>query len=258
MQVSYGQYQQKNNRMKMRILSLSVIGILILNACISFGDFNQKKVEGNGSVIEKTRDTDDFSEIDISENIRAKIKQADDHSLTVRTDANLHDYIITEVRGNTLKIQVKDHYQLKPTEEIQVYITFEEIDEIEASSSSGVYSDSRIEAGEMEIDVSSGAEVELEIQADEITGDCSSSGSIRLKGETKKCRLDVSSGGDVWAKDLISQQVWADASSGGNITITVLETLRADVSSGADIDFYGDPGNIRIDESSGGDVDHKK
>ena|SRR6056297_986431 len=244
--------------MKIRILSLSAIGILILNACISFGDFNQEKVEGNGSVVEKTRETDDFSEIDISENLQARIKQGDEHSLTVRTDSNLHEYIITEVRGNTLKIKVKDHYQLKPTEEIQVFLTFEEIEEIEASSSSGVYSDSRIEAGEMEIDVSSSAEVKLEIKADEITGDCSSSGFIKLKGETQECRLDVSSGGEVLAKDLHSKKVWADASSGGKITITVLETLKADVSSGADIDYYGNPGEIRIDESSGGDVDRKK
>jgi hypothetical protein len=244
--------------MKLFILSASAIGILLLNACISFGDFNQEVVEGNGTVVERTRETADFSEIDISENIEARIKQADGHSLSVKTDSNLHEYIITEVDGNKLDIEVKDHYRLKPTEKIEVFITFEEIDEIEASSSSRVYTDSKIEASDMEIDVSSSADVELEIEADEITGDCSSGGSIKLKGKTEICRLDASSGGDIEAKDLMSKEVEADASSGGNITITALEELKADVSSGSDIDFYGDPDKIQIDESSGGDVDHKE
>ena len=244
--------------MKFKILSIALISFLLMNACVSVDDFKREEVEGNGTVVKKSRETADFSEIDISENIVARIKKANEHTLVVKTDANLHKYIVTEVNGNTLDIHVKDNYGLDPTEKTEVFITFEELEKIEASSGSEVHSESKFVAEELEIDVSSDAYVDLETEAREITGDCSSGSSIKLKGKAEKCRLDVSSGGDISMKDLICKEVHADASSGGNITITARESLKADVSSGGDIDVYGDPEDIHIDESSGGDVDHEE
>jgi hypothetical protein len=47
------------------------------------------------------------------------------------------------------------------------------------------------------------------------------------------------------------------ASSGGNVSSTVIEKLEAHASSGGSVDYYGEPSSIEVNTSSGGSINRK-
>ncbi|MBB4659366.1 GIN domain-containing protein [Parvularcula dongshanensis] len=65
--------------------------------------------------------------------------------------------------------------------------------------------------------------------------------------------LRASSGADLDARRLAASEVTAQASSGGAIRLTALDTLDGSASSGGDVRYWGQP-RVDASESSGGDV----
>ena len=95
------------------------------------------------------------------------------------------------------------------------------------------------------------------MDSDNLSLDASSGSDIVVSGKCGSVSADSSSGADIEARKLTCKRGSLDASSGSDIEITVTEKVTADVSSGADIDVWGDPGDRNVDKSSGGGVSFK-
>ena len=61
-----------------------------------------------------------------------------------------------------------------------------------------------------------------------------------MSGNATNAAIDVSSGGNINAKNLETKICHADANSGGNLMITVSESLIANASSGGNISYSGE------------------
>jgi hypothetical protein len=93
--------------------------------------------------------------------------QGDKESVTVETDENLQDNIITEVRGDKLVVKVED--RIRRSKSKSVYITLVNINEISISSGCHFETKSTIKAKELDLKVSSGANANLDIHADKLS-----------------------------------------------------------------------------------------
>jgi hypothetical protein len=82
----------------------------------------------------------------------------------------------------------------------------------------------------------------------------SSGADIELSGTAETVDADASSGAGIDAEDLVAETVTAAASSGASLSVHATASLRAEASSGGDIDVSGNPASRDVDESSGGDV----
>ena len=84
--------------------------------------------------------------------------------------------------------------------------------------------------------------------------------SARLKREDNSCRerrkrVEIaSSGSEIDAGALAAQTGELQASSGSDISVSLRDEVRAEASSGADIDISGNPTRRDVDASSGGDI----
>ena len=125
-----------------------------------------------------------------------------------------------------------------------------------ASASSGANIDVRNVVGTtLDLDASSGSSVSLDgIQLDTLTISASSGSDVEATGQAGHIRLDASSGSDIDAGGLNAATAELSASSGSDIAATVTRSVRAQASSGADIDIAGNPGDRDTDASSGGDI----
>lgn len=105
------------------------------------------------------------------------------------------------------------------------------------------------------LSASSGASLSATgLDASELALDSSSGARLMASGRCGALAADASSGARLNACDLACEQVTADASSGADIDVTASRAFAGDASSGADINVSGDPTEVRVESSSGGDI----
>jgi hypothetical protein len=77
---------------------------------------------------------------------------------------------------------------------------------------------------------------------------------MELKGSAKYVEMDASSAGEINGYDLEAEEARVEASSAGDIKISVTQKIEAYASSGASIRYRGNPMKTNTNASSGGSV----
>jgi citrate lyase gamma subunit len=233
----------------LRSLTVAII-ILAVSSCVN-GQF-WKSVTGHGHVVSKERKTDSFTGIKVSSGIDVYLKQGDNVTVTVEADENLHEYILTEVRGGVLNVYTE--YNIRDAERKRVYVTMKEINSVKTTSAGDVFGETPISTDRLELTASSAGDIKLETHAKNIDIDISSSGDISLSGETDMLKADLSSAGDLKAYDLKAREADVSVSSAGDADINVSERISARASSAGDINYKGDPKYVDAHSSSAGGI----
>lgn len=218
--------------------------VLFQSAAVQAGNRQTRKVEG-------------FHGVSVSTGIDLYLTQKNAEEVIVEADSEDIDKIITKVEGGILKIYVKEkswfniNWDNNPR---KVFVSFVNLDKIEASAGSDVVSQSVLKLDRLNMNASSGSDIKLELEANELSVSSSSGSDITLKGKATKIQADASSGSDINASELKTKICNASVSSGSDIRVNVTDELDANASSGGDITYYGNPAQKDINESSGGDV----
>ena len=224
--------------------------IIAISSCTHAQFF--RTVEGHGNVVTKERKTDDFTGIKVSSGIDVYLKQGNNESISVEADQNLHEYILTEVRGGVLNVY--SEYNIRHAERMRVYVTMKEINSVKTTSAGDVIGETPINTDRLELSASSAGDIKLEVHAKKIDIDISSSGDISVTGETDVLRADLSSAGDLNAYDLRSREADVSVSSAGDADVYASERITARASSAGDINYKGDPKYIDAHSSSAGGI----
>ncbi len=225
-------------------ITIALLLTLLLASCgfdIQIGDmdgFGSGK-KGNGIVTKEIRKVNqEFTEITASEGLTVYVTQAEDFEITVEADENIIDLIGTDVNNGKLKVHAIKNIG-RATK--NVYISLPNVAALRGSSGAQLTTRNRVKSDKMEIDGSSGAIVNIEIDAEELYIEASSGANLDISGATDSAEVEVSSGGNIDADDLQAKDCRAEASSGGNVTINVSESLVAEASSGGNISYTGQP-----------------
>jgi len=234
-------------------ISIALALALFLSSCgfdINIGDFGTGK-KGNGTVVAENREiTADFTGVHASEGLEVYVTQATDFSISVEADENIIDLIGTEIKNGKLKIHAIDNIG-RATK--KVYVSLPEITSLLSSSGAHLTAQNKITATTLIIDASSGARLNADTNADKLEIDASSGANIDISGSAMDVYVDGSSGANVRAKNLMTIECRAEASSGAYININVSKSLTADASSGGNISYSGDA-EITKNKSVSGNV----
>lgn len=234
-----------------RIIVTSIISIMLFSCNFSMNI--GQGTDGNGNVETENRDiSSDFNEIKVSQGLDLYITQSNDVSLTVEADENLLDLIMTEVENGTLNIYTTENIRRATSRKI--FLNFENISAIKATSGSDVHSKNTIEVDHLELKTTSGADIKLDVKTE--TLDCSStSGSdIKISGVTNLFKASATSGSDINASELIAQSSDVKATSGADISVNTTKSLTAKATSGGDIRYSGNPEKVNKSDTSAGSV----
>jgi hypothetical protein len=237
--------------------SLKSLTVAVFILCVT--TFTQaqswRSVEGNGKVVTKERKVDSFTGIKVSSGIDVYLKQGNNESVSVEADENLHEYILTEVRGGVLNVY--SEHNIREAERKRVYVTMKEISSIKTTSAGDVIGETPLNCDRLELSASSAGDIKLEVNAKNINIDISSSGDITVSGETDMLRADLSSAGDLNAYELKAREADVSVSSAGDADVYVTERITARASSAGDINYKGDPKYVDSHSSSAGGI-HKR
>jgi len=210
-------------------------------------------VRGDGEVVSKSRKiSDDFVRIDASRGLDVYITKSKNISLEVEADENLHELIETEVKNGTLYITTtKNIYSASAK---KIHLSVNHINAIHVNSGAEVYSENTFSTDKLVINASSGAHARMDLKVDELTCESSSGSEIRVAGETNYLMVSSSSGSDIDAYELKAKTCKADASSGSDIHVYVTESFEGNATSGADIQYKGNPEEVNESDNSGGNI----
>ena len=223
---------------------------LLLSAC----NFNINTGEnGNGKVVTEEREvTVDFTEVRGSAGLDVYLTQGDENKIVVEADENLLQYIETDIEDGKLHVTTSDNIGRSKSK--KVYVTFKELTNIEASSGADVTGNSVIKSQNLTLKSSSGAELEVEVFTQDLTAKTSSGADLKISGKATSLNADASSGSELDAKELLVLNCNAEASSGAEVTVNVREKLDTHVSSGGNINYYGNPVSVNSNKSHSGNV----
>lgn len=235
----------KTNKSNSALSSLSIISALLLFMFISPGNsFAQTKEE---------RHVSGFEGVSVATGIDLYLTQSNSESVVTEAKENVHKYIVTEVKGDILKIYFKQKHPFikKP---VKVHVSIKTLKKLKGSSGSDIYGQNQFNVDKLEIDLSSGSDLKFDLTANEIDCDISSGSDIKMSGKTNLLRVNASSGSDFKAFDLIAKKCNINASSASDISIHVTEELDADASSSSDVYYKGNPEKVYVNASSGADI----
>lgn len=234
-----------------KIIVTAVISLLMFS-CNFDANFGSG-IKGNGNVTSTERAINkNFTQIEISKGLDVYITQSDTESIKVQADENLQDIIITEVKGNVLKIYAQDNIRYAASKKVMLH--FKNVTQITATSGSDVFSTNTIVADKLKLTTTSGSDMELDLNTQNLECKSTSGSYLKLKGKTNNLVVKAKSGSDIKASNLIANTCNANATSGSAIIIHTTNQLQATASSGGDIKYYGNPEKADTNDGTSGSI----
>ncbi|MEM9836801.1 MAG: head GIN domain-containing protein [Bacteroidota bacterium] len=216
---------------------------------------NGKRVRGNGNTITQERKvTDEFTKVEVGSAIKVELTQDRTASISVKTDENVQDYLVTRISGGELSIYYRDNARLEMSKAPVVYVSMPVVTSIDASGASSVVTTNTFSGDELELDCGGAAQIEVSYEGASVIADVGGAGRIELSGRSEKVDLDASSAGTINASDCESKHAKVDASSAASVRVNASESLDADANSAASIRYKGNPAKLFTNASSAGSV----
>lgn len=206
-----------------------------------------------------------FTGIETSSGVDVEFSQTPNQSVTVKTEPEKQQYVITEVENGVLKIFIRNRgarnlnfNNLKiivsgpnlsklVTKSGSSFKTMTPVSEstFAASCSSGsqVSGDFKISTNTA-LEVSSGVSVKMNLETKSLALEASSGSSLKLSGKADSSTVSASSGSSVSASDFVTKSAVVDASSGASVKINTTQSITASASSAASVQYRGNPSKV--------------
>lgn len=211
-------------------------------------------MDGNGVRSTEQRNVANFNGVSVSGGMHVVLTSGS-HSVRVEADENLLQYIETELDGNTLEIGPRKGYNLRPEQEIKVYVSAPYFNNLEVSGSGSVTSESRIKAeNRLEADISGSGDMKLDVDAPEVNMEVTGSGNVTLRGGTRKLRAKITGSGELMAFDLMSEETEVEISGAGNAEVYASKVLGVSVNGAGNVSYKGNPPSLNQNISGAGNV----
>ncbi|MBL0181976.1 MAG: DUF2807 domain-containing protein [Chitinophagaceae bacterium] len=199
-----------------------------------------------------------FTAISVSSGVDLYITQGNEESLAVSaSDEKYMSRFKTEIENGTLKIYFDNKgitWTSHDNRKLKAYVSFKTLEKLQGSAGASVTVKGSMTADNLDIKFTSGAEFDGQVNAKQIVVDQNSGSEVNISGKADKLNIEVSSGASFKGYDMTVDFCDAQASSGGDVKITINKELSAKANSGGGIRYKG-AGLIRdININSGGMV----
>ena len=221
--------------MKSFIIPAMIIMLLSFNSC----NLLRNCEKGNSTIAEKELSLQGIKSVSISGSGDLYIIDDNNEMVKVRTDNNLMDKIIFEVKGD--KLSIKTDGNLCPTK-LDFYLSAKALEEIDVSGSCTVVSQVPFNGNKFEVEVSGSGSVELpEVNVNRFDIEISGSGSVDAIGNADNVEAEISGSGSLYMESFVTKNINAEISGSGSIEIQVEETINAELSGSGSILYWGNP-----------------
>lgn len=226
----------------MKALKSITVLVFLLSTTISCAQWgNNKKIKGDGNITTETRSTGSYDGLKAAGPMDFKLVQGTEGNITIKGDANLMEYIVTEVKDGKLVVKVENGKNLKPTQTIVVTVPYESIESVSLAGSGDIENSGTIKADAFEVSLAGSGDINLKIDTNSVESSIAGSGDIALNGTTTNLTTKITGSGDFNGKSLNSKNVTAKITGSGDASVVCNGELKARVTGSGDVSYSGKP-----------------
>lgn len=217
-------------------LVLAMMGSAL--ACSGIGG----ATKGSGRVVTSEIDVSGFSGVTFSGFGNLYIEIGSTEGLRIEVDDNLVSYFEAEVDSKMLTIRVKEGANLQPSDDVNFYLTAEELDTI-VLSGAGKVETAALRAEQFSIKLSGAGEMTMAgLTADSLEVDLSGAGDLEIEsGYVGEQTVDLSGAGNYKAEGLQSGSATLDVTGAGSATVWAVTELAVTGSGAGKVEYVGKP-----------------
>ncbi len=230
-----------------QLLSIFIIALIIFTT-------GCKKVFPDGPAIEENRTVGDFTRVEAAFSGSVEFVQAPSQSVIVKAADNLQDYIITEVKGNTLVLKTKPNVNIRGGS-VTIYVSNPAMNGASISGSGNFSFTSNINTCTLELSVSGSGNISLpQLTSTNVNAEITGSGDISINGGTVATQdIRITGNGDYHTQQMRSEQAIVRVSGSGEAKLWADNKLDVQISGSGDVWYSGNP-SINTSISGSGKV----
>ena len=210
-------------------------------------------IDGSGNVVTEKRNIETpFTKIQASTGIEVILEQGSPSEVEVEVDDNLMKYIVTRVENGTLIVKIDGN--INTMESAIVRVKTKTIEGLESSSGASIKTINKLSGTSIALKTSSGSTIQADLEYEKVSCESTSGSEIKVSGKALTLDTKSSSGSEINAKELASNEITAQSTSGSSTTVNPIVLLNAKASSGSSIDYVKEPKKVVKEETSGGSV----
>ncbi len=237
---------------KILIISFAIVVVLLLAGLITTRSIIYASfTSGDGSVTETRRQVEAFENIKITGKYQVYFTQGPGGELLLSADANLHEFITTEVRNGELVIESNE--PIRSSNEFRIEVSSPTLRRVEAMAASGFFTTNPLNLPELDLFGNAGSRMEVEGTFETVKVEQNAGANITLHGQTDKLEIISNAGGIVDAYELEAQSAEVEANAGASARINALE-IDASANAGASIKYIGSPNFKDMSTNAGGSI----
>ncbi len=243
-----------SNKLLVGFFSLFFLCLFLFLAA-AFRHYKEEFLIGNGNSIPKNMALPSIRKIEASGHLRLFLVQGQTPALRIQADENIHPAIALSEKEGVLKVTLQR--KVAPNTQVDVFITVDSLQYIALAAAAHLETPNGLRGARLKIEGTSGASGIVQLAYDDLICESSSGARLLLGGTAGNCLFHFSSGGSIDALQLQAQRAKVEGSSGGSAEIQVADELTADLSSGAFLEYLGNPKLGEIHTASGGTIGKK-
>lgn len=198
-----------------------------------------------------------FHSIEVSSGIDLYLRQGDTLSIEVESCLEYIGRIETKITDSILIIKALQPMRWGYEKSPKVYVTFNHIRSLIATSGADVYGAGIYELDNFAVAAHSGADMYITLECRTLRINASGGSDVKVSGRARNLKASVASGSDLNASELKTDHCDIVASGGSDAIVNVSISLIADANGGSDIGYIGNPAVKEFIESGGSDIYRK-
>ena len=220
---------------------------------------NAQQTIVNDANAEVRQITGSFTAIKVSGGIDIYISQSDAEAVAVSaTEQEYRNDIKTDIENGTLKIYYDGRKGWnKGNKKLKVYISFKNLERLEANGASDVQVSGSINVPSLSLDMSGASDFKGAVNVTTLTMELSGASDAKISGNASNVTIESSGASDVKGFELVTENCTAKATGASDINITVNKELNVHASGASDV-FYKGSCVVKDLHSSGASTVAKK
>lgn len=228
--------------------------LLLIFTFTSADQIHSQSIYGDGNIVKESRDISSFNKIEINGLVNVFLKQGTTESVTVEADKNLIPYILTSVKNGTMNISTKEDFNLKKSTKLNVYVTLNNITDLECNGVGNVKTESKLDLNDINIENNSVGNIDLEINCNKLILENNSVGNTILTGNIDIGNIEHNGVGNIKAFDLKSDILTIESNAVGNAEVSSEREIYIELNGMGNINYKGAAAVKKLEKNGFGNI----
>jgi len=204
---------------------------------------------GSGKLATEKRIVPEFQSIELSGIGNMYIRQGNEQSLEITTDANLIKELDTNVVNGKLRIGFRPG--VTDVTQLDLNISVKELNETIISGSGNIQGKGVVNTNRFYSKINGSGNITLELQAKYVNCKIAGSGYINLAGKTIEQEVMIDGSGNYHGLNLKSDNTVVTINGSGNVAIYATSNLKATINGSGSVEYKGRPAINYLNHGAG-------